>query len=240
MHQPPTLSPLLRRAIEDPAIVEVALVAFGNPLYAGKNHKSVFEKAVASFLFYLPVFGKAGSFGLPRSFRALKSFSVKYAGRSRKPHPLSFWQAFDVDLAERGHPLMAIWALLAVHGHLCPGECMSLQRRDVVPPSIPVIGYWALLVVPSERSEQSKVGEADSSTVLDSKWAPSISHVGEGLHVKKDGRSVWNFTCPALVKEFQISFKRLGVQVVPYQRRHSGASHDRAVEARPLLVIRKR
>ena len=55
-----------------------------------------------------------------------------------------------------------------------------------------------------------------------------------------DGRSIWNFAYPALVKEFQISSKRLGVQVVPYQCRLSGASHDRAVEARPLLEIQKR
>ena len=58
--------------------------------------------------------------------------------------------------------------------------------------------------------------------------------------MKNDGRSAWNLTCPVLVREFKISSQRLGVQVVPYQRRHSRASHDRAVEARPLLEIQKR
>ena len=109
-----------------------------------------------------------------------------------------------------------------------------------MPPSISVQGYWALLVFPSERSERSKVGEANNSIILGSKWAQWMSHVWEVMHVKNDSRCIWNFTYPALVKEFQISSQRLGVQVVPYQCRHSGASHDRAVEARPLLEIQKR
>ena len=206
----------------------------------------MFEKAVASFLFHLPEFGEAGSYGLPRSFRALKGFRLKCPGRSRKPHPLSFWPAFNVDLAERGHPLMAIWVLLAVHGYLRPGECMSLQRQGLVPPSTSMQGYWALLVFPSERSERSKVGEADNSITLDSKWAQRMSQVWEGLHVKNDGRSVWNFIYPALVKEcWRLDFqahgfpKRLYFQFVPYQCRHSRATHDHTVEARPLLEIQE-
>ena len=79
---------------------------------------------------------------------------------------------------------------------------MSLQRRDLVPPSISVQGYWALLVFPGERLERSKVGEADNSIILDSKWAQWMSQVWEVMHVKNDGRCVWNFTYPGLVKEF--------------------------------------
>ena len=91
------------------AIADVALVGFGNLLYAGKHHKSVFEEAIASLLLRLPEFGKAGSYGLPRGFRApLKGVRLKCLGRNREPHLLSFWQAFNVDLAERGHPQMAI------------------------------------------------------------------------------------------------------------------------------------
>ena len=134
---------------------------------------------------------------------------------------------------------MAVWVLLAVHGYLRPGKCTLLQSRYVVPPSISVQRYLALLVFPSEHS-RSEVGEADNSIILGSKCAQWMIQVREVLHVKNDGRSAWNFTCPALVKEFQISSKRLGVQVVPYHCRRSRASHDRVVEARPLLVIRKR
>ena len=108
-------------SVDGPATADVALVAVGNHLYASGPHKSVlFEKAVASFLCHLPEFGKAGSYGPPRGFRALKGFRLKFPGRSRKPHLLSFGQALDVDLAERDHPLMAIWVLLAVHGYLRP------------------------------------------------------------------------------------------------------------------------
>ena len=90
------------------------------------------------------------------------------------------------------------------------------------------------------HTERSKDGEAGNSIILDSKWARWMSQVCDVMHVKNDDRSIWNFAYPAFVKEFQISSKRVDVQVVPYQCRHSGASHDRAVEARPLLEIQKR
>ena len=92
--------------------------------------------------------------------------------------------------------MMAVWVLLAR-----PGECMLLQMRDLVPRLASVQGHWALLVFPSERSERSKVGEADNSIILDSKWVQWMSQVWDVMHVKNDGRSVWNFTYPALVKE---------------------------------------
>ena len=101
-------------------------------------------------------------------------------------------------------------------------------------------GYWALLVFPSERAERSKIGEADNSILLDSTWARWMNQVWDVLYVKADGSCVWNFSYAHLVKEFQHTSRRLGVSVVPYQCRHSGASHDRAVEARPLLEIQKR
>ena len=61
--------------VDDPATEDVTLVAFGNHLYAGGRHKSVLQKAVASFLFHLPELRKAGSYGLPRSYRALRAFA---------------------------------------------------------------------------------------------------------------------------------------------------------------------
>ena len=226
--------------VDDPPTADIGLCAYGNDLYARGHHKSSFERAVAAFLFHLPEFGKSGRFGLPRTYRALRGFRLKCPGRSRKPHPLSFWQAFAVDLAERGHPLMAVWVLLAVQGYLRPGECMSLQRQDLVPPSVSVNGFWALLVFPSERAERSKIGEADNSILLDSTWAQWMIPVWEALYAKSDGGCVWSFTYPNLVHEFQTTSKRLGATVVPYQCRHSGASIDRAEQKRSLLEIQKR
>ena len=226
--------------LDVPHIADLALCAYGNELYARGHHKSSFERAVAAFLFHLPEFGRMGSKGLPRTYRALRGFRLRCPGRSRKPHPRSFWQALAVDLAERGHVMMAVWVLLAFQTYMRPGECMSLQRRDLVPPSSSVNNFWVLLFFPSERSQRSKIGEADNSILLDSTWAQWMSQVWETIYEKHDASSVWSFTYPTLVKEVQKSSLRHGVPVVPYQCRHSGASDDRATQARSLQEIQKR
>ena len=226
--------------VDDPATADVALCAFANDLYARGHHKSSFERALAGVLFHLPEFGRGGNIGLPRTYRALKGYRLKCPGRSRKPHPLSFWQAFAVDLAERGHVLMAVWVLLCVHAYLRPGECMSLQRRDLVPPSVSINNFWALLLFPNERADRSKTGEADNSILLDAPWAQWMAELLQVLHSKDDASCIWNFSYANLVREFRTTSKRLGVDVVPYQCRHSGASHDRAVQLRSLLEIQKR
>ena len=134
---------------------------------------------------------------------------------------------------------MGIWVLLTVHAYLRPGETMPLQRRDFVPPSISINGFWALLAFPNERAERSKIGEADNSILLDAPWAQWMNSLWDVLH-DKDDACVWNFSYAHLVREFRTSSKRLGVDVVPYQCGHSGASHDRAVQLRSLLEIQKR
>jgi len=136
--------------------------------------------------------------------------------------------------------MMAVWVLVVFQAYLRPGECMSLQRRDLVPPSASVNNFWALLIFPSKRSQRSKSGEADNSILLDSTWDQWMSQVMEAVYEKHDASSVWSFTYPSLVKEVQKSSLRLGVPVVPYQCRHSGASDDRATQARSLQEIQKR
>ena len=97
-----------------------------------------------------------------------------------------------------------------------------------------------MLLFPNERAERSKIGDADNSILLDAPWAQWMSRLWEVIHDKDDASSIWNFTYAHLVREFRTTSKRLGVAVVPYQCRHSGASHDRAVQLRSLLEIQKR
>jgi len=53
--------------------------------------------------------------------------------------------------------------------------------------------------------------------------------------------SVWPFVYPQFVKELKESLRRLGVpNLVPYQARHSGASHDRLHELRSAQEQLKR
>ena len=76
--------------VDDPRIADAALCACANALFARGHHKSLFKRTLAVFLFHLPEFGRSGTVGLPRTYRALKGFRLKCPGRSRKLHPLSF------------------------------------------------------------------------------------------------------------------------------------------------------
>ena len=54
--------------VDDLATADAALVAFANELYARGHHKSAFERTLASFLFFLPEFGRSGVLSLPRTY----------------------------------------------------------------------------------------------------------------------------------------------------------------------------
>ena len=113
---------------DDAPTVDVALCAPGSHLYAGGHGKSVFEKALASLRFHMPEYGKVGNSWLPITFKALQGFQLQCPGRSRKPHPLSRWLVFAMDLAGKDHPVMAVWVLLAVHGYFCRSGPLSPRR----------------------------------------------------------------------------------------------------------------
>lgn len=110
----------------------------------------------------------------------------------------------------------------------------------LVPPTAGVTSHWSMVSSLSETQDVSKVGGKDDSILLDSEWLQFVHPMLEVLRKGKPLDRVWNFTYAEYLKVFQEAARELGVQVVPYQARHSGPSIDRANRRRDLDEVQKR
>ena len=224
----------------EPSEVDALAVAYMNQQFLMGMMAWHGERLLAGILFLKGTLGKMGATGLPRSWRALQGWRKCVPGVSRVPHPLALWAAMAVDLSRRGHPLMSVMLLLAFSCYLRPGDAFCLRRGDFIPPASGVTTTWTLLLYPQERLERSKAGTADNSLALDSAWLQWLSPVLAVISQGDSESSPWNFTYLEYLKQLKASAARLGVQLVPYQCRHSGVSVDRANGWRSQEACQKR
>ena len=91
-----------------------------------------------------------------------------------------------------------------------------------------------------EKGAPSKVGDFDTSVVLDHGWIHQLERKFEELAGRTRGSSVWRFDYGTYSAAFRAATLRLGLSLVPYQTRHSGPSLDRAVGFRGLPEVKSR
>ena len=145
-----------------------------------------------------------------------------------------------VDLATRGYVQMAIMTLLMVTGYLRPSDALNMKRGDILAPAARVSRFFSLLLYRQELPDRSKVGDADDSILLDHQWTQFLNPLLEVLRQGSPNQPVWSHNYAEYVKEFKRSARRMGLDLVPYQARHSGASLDRVDNRRPLMEVMKR
>ena len=98
-----------------------------------------------------------------------------------------------------------------------------------------------MLLSPSEFSETSKVGAQEDSVLLDSSYTQFLNPLLEELASGEDQTErVWTFDYPEYLAVFKQATKDLGLNVVPYEARHSGPSIDRAKNWRTAADVKKR
>ena len=134
----------------------------------------------------------------------------------------------------------AVLLCLRFTAYLRPGEVLHLQCQDLVPP-MPRKQHWSLLLHPSERRERSKVGLADESILLNSSLLPWLGPAVRQL--KTSSNYLIDITYYELVQSWQQALKGIGLakdHAVLYQLRHSGPSHDRYHNLRPLAEVKQR
>ena len=135
---------------------------------------------------------------------------------------------------------VALFVALSLSTYLRPSSLLMLTSADLYAPVLGISLYWSLLVH-RQGSRPSKTGEYDLSVVLDSYWLLFLTPVLELLQKEPPGVPVWGFGYPTVLSTLRQACINLGLKpVTPYQARHSGASTDRASNARTLLDIQKR
>ena len=223
-----------------PSALDASLLIYLNFLFSLGWHVCKGEKLMAGVWHFFPEAGKYGAVQLPRSLRALKGWRKATPRRSRLPFPWQVWCAIAVEALRDGLVRLAFGLLLAVEAYLRPSELLGVRCGDFIAPAPGGVATWVLLLHPSERNERSKVGSQDDTIPLDSPRFLALAPMIEALSKRPPDESLIGLEYSQFLELFNKWCRRLRVPAQPYSARHSGASIDRALNERPLDLVRKR
>ena len=133
------------------------------------------------------------------------------------------------EFARDGEWLMAIYTLFLLVGYMRPSEGLSVRRLDLQAPVNKATGVWHVLPFPEERSARSKTYAANDSVELHSFWMPWFSEVVKTMSEGASQELLFPFSYGNYLAVWRRVFRRLPLEAVPYQARHSGASIDAAM-----------
>jgi hypothetical protein len=230
----------VRRALDIPANqVDQRLIAYMETLLVAGAHPSQGCKLLAAMLMVRPELRRGNTPGIPRAWRSLKGWLKLVPPRSRTPVPFPVWAMVINGLTARGRRDMGIWILVALETYGRPGQVLALTHGQIHRPS-PVCGSWTIVFNPEEAGIASKTGEYDTSVVMDGPRCREISPVLQELSKGAPTERIWRFDYLELYHHFRAVCKELGIHLVLYQTRHSGASRDAVEKRRTRAEIQKR
>ena len=229
-----------RLDLHPPSQLDGTLCIHMTELFLSGRQANVGEKLLAGVLHVLPEFGKVGQLSLPRSWRAVKGWRRLCPGRSRHPMPFCVWAAVCHWLIRQGKRYEAAAILLCFMCYLRPSELLSVRCGHFVAPVGGVSRHWSLLLAPEELGIPTKVGALDDSLQLDMRELKWLDVVWREISAKPATERAFPFSYQDLLADVQAAGATLGLKLVPYQLRHSGASHDRLRGLRGLPEVMKR
>ena len=97
-----------------------------------------------------------------------------------------------------------------------------------------LLGFW------SERPDRSKTLASDESIELKCQWAPYLDTICSKLKEGSPDEPLFALTYPDILYEVRRAAATVGITVVPYQARHSGASIDAAMGYRTRAELKAR
>ena len=182
-----------------------------------------------------------------QAMRALAGWKRLRPLSSRPPVPELGGFSLAMTMLDLGEPWMALGTIVTFETYMRPSELLSLRRFQVVTPLRDGEGVTACLTFVLHALESltpGKTGEYDASIPLDlprQKWLVPSLQVARAPG-PLDGL-LWPFTFEEYLKVSKMAPKLSLTDILqptPYGLRHGGASHDRSVNARPLLEAQKR
>lgn len=228
-------------AFSTPQSLDAMLTRYFNHLFLQGHPAHRGDKILASVMHHHPQYGRQGTEKLPHSWRSLKGWRRLGAGSSRKAYPLAIWAAICCEMKRKGYLQMALFTMMGLSSYARPGELLRCRVYSLVRPSPSITEFWTLLLNPEERAERSKVGEFDDSLALDSPYLrPWAFPLMKQLVNRSPELPLWCFDYSHYSKIFGQVVETLGLDMTPYQLRHSGPSIDRSRNLRSLLEVQKR
>jgi len=197
-------------------------------------------KLLAGLMHRHPQYGRYGRSQIPRAWRSLRGWRRLTPGRSRRPEPLMVWAGIANLLVREGQTLAGLFVLLSVTTYLRPSSLLAVTPTFLLSPVRGVSKHWAILAHPSDAHNPSKTGTTDLSISLDSAWWQPLNPLLEVVKARAPSEPIFPFSYYDYATIFGKAAKQLGIPVVPYQTRHSGASLDRQGNHRSLLEVKQR
>lgn len=171
----------------------------------------------------------------------VESYRQLTPGKSRTAFPLSVWAALATQLKSQGFLRMALFLLTSVSSYARPSELLRMRVFGLVRPMTGITSSWALLLSPQEGGKASKTGDFDVSIYMDSPWmTPWAFPMFQKLKQGHPEEPLWDFNYDEYSREFNKAAAHLGLEVTPYQTRHSGPSIDRSRRLRSQAEVQKR
>ena len=144
-----------------------------------------------------------------------------------------------IQLCRLGHPLIALGVLMMV--------ALPSTEAIAVASFLPTLAAKSSeshkldfdVVAPGKKAHRSKTGESDERVVLDNPRIKFLEPILEALHNKSPQLHIVDMQYPAFHRLFTQASRDLGLDLVPYLARHSGASIDRATGFRSLAEVQR-
>ena len=189
----------------------------------------------------LPELWEVWSQAVTQMWRAVRGFRKLTPGKSRLAYPFPVWAAMANQLKLAGYLRMALFVLVSVSSYARPSELLRMRLFSLVRPVAGVSRSWGLLLSPEESEQRTKTGEFDVSISVDSPYLlPWIHRFFTHLKKGHPEEALWDFNYEEYRREFSKAAAVLGLEITPYQTRHSGPSIDRAKKWRSQHEVQKR
>ena len=134
---------------------------------------------------------------------------------------------------------MALFLLVALSSYARPSELLRAKVYSLVWPANGITRTWSLLLAPEEEGLPTKTGDFNVSILLDSPWMASWADgLFDSLKRCHPTSPLWDFGYKDYNSMFQSLSNHFGIQVTPYQTRHSGPSIDRSRRYRWFVTKR--
>ena len=75
--------------------------------------------------------------------------------------PAPVWEGIAAQITLPNQPLMAAFILISLVTYMRPSELLALRKKDLVPPLMPLLPCWSVVIAAFETGVSSKTGVRD-------------------------------------------------------------------------------
>lgn len=183
---------------------------------------------------------------LPRTAKALKGYEKKAPGSQRSGVMFEAAARVAEELISMNEPKAAAAIILEYDMYLRPSELLGIRGMDLYAPSAGRhTRHWAVQIAPEDAGIPTKVGEYDTTILLDGSSCAEAAMAARylKLHCRSPRDKAIGLTLPQferLVKKAAASAGLAQLNVTPHKFRHGGASSDALAQRRSWSQIQKR